>query len=87
METAINIGFSCSLIDPAMHRLIFASERVEHHRDLSITNQDEAIIQLERYIAHYFPDMKPWKPKEFDLTHGIFLPTIFIFTLYASTNL
>ena len=71
METAINIGFSSSLLNPTMHRLIFASEKVEHNRELTITNREEAVIQLERYISHYFPKMNEWKPKEFEMTEGI----------------
>lgn len=72
METAINIGFSCMLLDSSMHRLIFASEKVDHDRGLNITDQDTAIIQLERYIAHYFPKMSPWKTKQYTIDSGMF---------------
>lgn len=71
METAINIGFSCSLLDPTMHRLIFAAEKVDHFRDLAITTREEAIVQLERYISHYFPKMQEWKPTKFEMTDGM----------------
>jgi len=72
METAINIGFSCSLLNRSMYRLVFASEKVEHNRELVITTQEEAIIQLERYIKHYFPDIPPWKVKNINLTNGTY---------------
>ena len=53
-----------------MHRLIFAAEKVEHDRGLNITTEEEAVIQLERYIAHYFPSMPPYMNPEFYFDSG-----------------
>ncbi|KAL6054974.1 Phospholipid-transporting ATPase [Balamuthia mandrillaris] len=56
METAINIGFSCSLLEEDMQLLIFSSEPTENGR-VPIRNHRDAMAQLRAYANSYFSDI------------------------------
>jgi magnesium-transporting ATPase (P-type) len=62
METAINIGYSCSLLNNNMNKMVFSSEPMEGYEDFTVTNRDTAIDALESYIKQYFPHMPKWTP-------------------------
>lgn len=62
METAINIGYSCSLLNNNMNKMVFSSEPMEGYEDYTVTNRDSAINALESYIKLHFPHMPKWTP-------------------------
>lgn len=62
METAINIGFSCSLLNDGMKQLIFSSEPTAGIEEEHVIDSPErAVGMLEGYIANDFPELKDSK--------------------------
>lgn len=55
METAINIGFSCSLLNNSMKKIVLTSEKVEDSRQKPVKDEDSAIEELERNFLLHFP--------------------------------
>jgi len=55
METAINIGFSCSLLNNTMKKIVLSSEKTEDSRQKAIKDEETAIEELERNFLLHFP--------------------------------
>lgn len=55
METAINIGFSCSLLNNSMKKIVFSSEKTEDPRQKPVKDEESAIEELERNFLIHFP--------------------------------
>jgi len=55
METAINIGFSCSLLNNSMKKIVLSSEKTEDSRQKAIKDEETAIEELERNFLLHFP--------------------------------
>lgn len=62
METAINIGYSCSLLNNNMTKMVFSSEPMEGYEDYTVTSRESAIDSMEAYIKKNFPNMPKWTP-------------------------
>ncbi|KAL6061509.1 Phospholipid-transporting ATPase [Balamuthia mandrillaris] len=57
METAINIGYSCNLLNSAMKQLIFSSQPF-FDGNVPITDERSARRAVEKQIRKYFPTIK-----------------------------
>eukprot|EP01087_Luapelamoeba_hula_P013613 TRINITY_DN3887_c2_g1_i1.p1 TRINITY_DN3887_c2_g1~~TRINITY_DN3887_c2_g1_i1.p1 ORF type:complete len:931 (-),score=169.53 TRINITY_DN3887_c2_g1_i1:1607-4309(-) len=56
METAINIGYSCSLLSNTMNQIVLSSEDTDDLAQKPIRDPLVAKDELERYFRAYFPN-------------------------------
>lgn len=78
METAINIGYSCSLLNTEMKTLIISSEHLEgDHESVPVTSPQTGIQALESHFRRNFPEVTLWSKQRIDE---------FLFSLSAAQN-